>query len=190
MASRIVDWPTNYHKSFQRASSSLTRCLRNLSGGHPSKDCSPTSTLNCGVLKSGLPEKRGAPLVIQIVTSILLSRTRGVTITPTWSVQRPRCASLIGGLTNPLDRRSTQYLCPTRWLSMGSPFTGAAHCRRLALTPSVMPRPLSVAGPTNNSFKDRRLAPQITTSLSGVLRPHTHAACETFQEVTHPKIAL
>ena len=40
-----------------------------------------------------------------------------------------------------------------------------------------------------NSFEDCRLAPQITTSLLGVLRLHLHAAWETFQEVTHPKTA-
>ena len=53
----------------------------------------------------------------------------------------------------------------------------------------VMPRPLSAAGLTNNGFKDRRLTPQITTSLFGVLRPCSHAAWETSQEVTYPKIA-
>jgi len=52
-----------------------------------------------------------------------------------------------------------------------------------------MPRPLSIAGLTNNGFKDHRLAPQITTSLSGMLRPHSHAAWEIFEEFTHPKIA-
>ena len=72
---------------------------------------------------------------------------------------------------------------------MGSPSTGAAHGRGLALIPSVMPRLLSVAGLTNNGFKDRRLAPQISTSLSGVLRPYSHTARETSQEVTYPKIA-
>ena len=71
---------------------------------------------------------------------------------------------------------------------MGSPSTGAAHGHGLTLIPSVTPRPLSIAGLTNNSFKDRRLTPQITTSLSGVLRPRSHVAWETFQEVTHPKI--
>jgi len=72
---------------------------------------------------------------------------------------------------------------------MGSPSTGADHGRESALIPSVMPRLLTVAGLTNNGFKDRRLTPQITTSLSGVLRPRSHAARETSQEVTHPKIA-
>ena len=72
---------------------------------------------------------------------------------------------------------------------MGSPFTGAANGCGSALIPFVMPRPFSVAGITNNGFKDRRLAPQITTSLFGVLRPRSHAACKTSQEVTHPKIA-
>ena len=53
----------------------------------------------------------------------------------------------------------------------------------------VTPRPLSVAGLTNNGFKDRWLAPQIITSLSGVFRPRSHAAQETSHEVTHPKIS-
>jgi len=35
---------------------------------------------------------------------------------------------------------------------------------------------LPVAGTINNGFKDRRLAPQITTSLSSVLRPRSYAA--------------
>ena len=52
-----------------------------------------------------------------------------------------------------------------------------------------MSRLLMVAGLTNNGFKDRRLVPQITTSLSGMLRLRSHAACETSQEVTYPKIA-
>ena len=56
-------------------------------------------------------------------------------------------------------------------------------------TELVVPRPLTVASLTNNGFKDRRLTPQITTSLSGVLRPRSHAARKTSQEVTHPKIA-
>ena len=72
---------------------------------------------------------------------------------------------------------------------MGSLSTGTAHGRGSTLIPSVTPRPLSVAGLTNNGFKDRRLGPQITTSLSGVLRPRSHATWETSQEVTHPKIA-
>jgi len=46
-----------------------------------------------------------------------------------------------------------------------------------------------VAGLTNNDSKDRRLTSQITTGPSGMLRPRSHAAWETFQEVTHPKIA-
>ena len=52
-----------------------------------------------------------------------------------------------------------------------------------------MPWPLSITGLTNNDFRDRRLAPQITTSLSGVFRPRSHAAWKTSQEITHPKIA-
>jgi len=72
---------------------------------------------------------------------------------------------------------------------MGSLSTGAAYDRGSTLIPSVMLRLLSVEGFTNNGFKDRRLAPQITTNLSNVLRPHSHAAWETSQEVTHPKIA-
>jgi len=40
-----------------------------------------------------------------------------------------------------------------------------------------------------NSFKDCRLAPQITTSLSGVFGPHSHANWETSQEVIHHKIS-
>jgi len=59
---------------------------------------------------------------------------------------------------------------------MGSPSTGAAHGRGSALMPSVMSRPVTIAGITNNGFKDRRLAPQMTTSLFGVLRPRSHAA--------------
>ena len=50
-------------------------------------------------------------------------------------------------------------------------------------------RLLLVASLTNNSFKDRRLASQITTSLSGMLRPRSHSAQETFQKVIHRKIA-
>ena len=72
---------------------------------------------------------------------------------------------------------------------MGSPSTGAAHGHGSALIPSVMPELLTVAGLTNNGFKDRRLAPQITISVSGMFRPRSHAAQETSQEVTHPKIA-
>jgi len=45
-----------------------------------------------------------------------------------------------------------------------------------------------VAGLTNNGFKGRWLAPQITTSLFGMLPPCSHAAWKTSQEVTHPKI--
>ena len=52
-----------------------------------------------------------------------------------------------------------------------------------------MARPFSVAGLTNNGLNDRRLTPQITTSLSGVLRPRSHVVWKTSQEVTHPKIA-
>jgi len=43
---------------------------------------------------------------------------------------------------------------------------------------------------TMNGFKDCRLAPQITTSLSDVLSHHLHAAWETSWEVTHYKISL
>ena len=42
---------------------------------------------------------------------------------------------------------------------------------------------------TDNGFKDRRLAPQIIKSLFDVLRPRSHAAKETSQEVTHPKLS-
>ena len=51
-----------------------------------------------------------------------------------------------------------------------------------------MPRPLTVAGITNSGFKYRRLVPQIIIGLFGVLRPRSHAAWKTSQEVTHPKI--
>jgi len=41
--------PTNQHESFQRVLSSLARLPRNFPVGHPSKDYSKSSTLNCGV---------------------------------------------------------------------------------------------------------------------------------------------
>jgi len=44
----------------------------------------------------------------------------------------------------------------------------------------IMPRPLSVVDLTNNGFKDRRLALQIITSLSGVLHLRSHAARKNF----------
>ena len=46
---------------------------------------------------------------------------------------------------------------------------------------TVMPRPLSVAGLTNNGFKDRQLASQITISLFNVFHPRSHPAWETSQ---------
>ena len=47
----------------------LAHMLGNFAGGHPSYECPTTSTLNCGVLKSGLLEKKGASLVTYVVTS-------------------------------------------------------------------------------------------------------------------------
>jgi len=55
---------TYHHKPFRDASTSLTCCFGNFPGGHLSQDCSSSSMLNCGVLKSELTEKKGAPLVI------------------------------------------------------------------------------------------------------------------------------
>ena len=96
-------------------------------------------------------------------------------------IVKPRPLS-VAGLTN-----SGPALIPSvkpRPLSVAS-LTNS----ELALIPSVTPWPLSVAGLTNNNFKNRRLAHQITTSLSCVLHPRSHGAWEIFQEVTHPKIA-
>jgi len=47
----------------------VTCCLKNFPRGLPSQDCPPASTLNCIVLKSELPKKKGAPLVIYVVPS-------------------------------------------------------------------------------------------------------------------------
>jgi len=41
--------PTNQHESFQRVLSSLARLLGNFPVGHPSQNCSKSSTLNYGV---------------------------------------------------------------------------------------------------------------------------------------------
>ena len=41
--------PTNQHKTFQYALSSLAHFLGNFPEGHPSQNCSKPSTLNCGV---------------------------------------------------------------------------------------------------------------------------------------------
>jgi len=38
----------------------------------------------------------------------------------------------------------------------------------------------------SNGFKDHRLAPQITVKLFNALRPGSHAARRTPQEVTYP----
>ncbi|KAH1053821.1 hypothetical protein GLYMA_08G300000v4 [Glycine max] len=43
--------PTNQHKNFQHALSSLTCFLRNFPKGHPSHNYSKSNMLNCGVLK-------------------------------------------------------------------------------------------------------------------------------------------
>jgi len=51
--------------------------------------------------------------------------------------------------------------------------------------PRPPPEPQTVA---RNQFKDSQLAPQITTSLFGVLRPRSHVTKETSQEITHSKI--
>jgi len=114
LASRIVDWLHNYHKSFQRASSLLTCCLRNFLGGHSFHVFSTTSILNCRVLKSGFPKKEGVHLVIYVVTLNLLSHnfnhTWGVIITITWCPQHPRHALLNDQLTSPLNRRSTSSI--------------------------------------------------------------------------------
>ena len=61
---------------------------------------------------------------------------------------------------------------------------------RAYLSPPVTPRPL--LGPrivTRNDFKNHRLAPQITISFSSMLRPLSHAAQKTSQEVTHLQIS-
>ncbi|KEH33537.1 hypothetical protein MTR_3g045530 [Medicago truncatula] len=50
--------PTNQHESFQRVLSSLARLPGNLSVGHPSQNCSKSSTLNCGVLMERATEKK------------------------------------------------------------------------------------------------------------------------------------
>ena len=169
--------PTNHHKSF--ASSSLTRCPGNFPGGHPSQDCSPTSMLNCGVLKNRLLKKKGALLWYKLSVQSFKPHLRCYnhphlkhTTSSLCLANRPTCESS-GPATH------TQYLCPTRWLPIGSPSTGTAHGRGSGLIPFVMPRCLAVTGLTDNGFNDRRLPPEITT----------HAAWKTSQEVTHPKIA-
>ncbi|AES94277.1 hypothetical protein MTR_5g012740 [Medicago truncatula] len=50
MLSGLPTDPTNQHESFQRVLSSLARLLGNFPVGHPSKNCSTSNTLNCGVL--------------------------------------------------------------------------------------------------------------------------------------------
>jgi len=94
---------------------------------------------------------------------------------------------------SPLDQRST----PNIFAPLGD-CSRALHplvqltvvSRGSALIPPVTPRPHR--GPrtiTRNHFKDRRLTPQITTSLSRVLRPRSRSSWETSQEVTNLKIA-
>jgi len=53
-----------------------------------------------------------------------------------------------------------------------------------------MPRlPLESWIVTRNCFKDHQLAPQTTTSLSGVLCPRSHVSWKASLEVTHHKIS-
>jgi len=82
------------------------------------------------------------------------------------------------------------HLCPAKVTAHGSSIHW--HNSQSWVAPDTIcntPTPSRVGVVTRNSFKNRRLAPQITISLSGVLRPRSHAAWETSQEVAHPKIA-
>jgi len=59
------------------------------------------------------------------------------------------------------------------------------HLPSFSLSPFVTPRPPTRSQKiTRNSFKDHRLAPQITTGFSSVLRPRLHTTWETSQRVT------
>jgi len=50
--------PTNQHESFQRVWSSFARLPENFPVGHPSKDYSKSSMLNCGVLMECATKKK------------------------------------------------------------------------------------------------------------------------------------
>lgn len=122
------------------ASSSLTRCLGNFPVGHPSQDCSPASTLNCRVLKCLFPKRKGTSFCDISNYFDPFKLHLGC-----YNHPHLKCTISSLCLTNRLTYESswpaihTQYLCPTKWLPMGSPSTGATHGRGSALIPSVMP---------------------------------------------------
>ena len=179
--------PTGQHESFQRALSSLAHILRNFPGGHPSWNCSRSSTLNFRVL-TRWASKKNMHLVDRRSNIISFKHLINRTVPYQYGLE----TFILDHHLTKMVRDYTAYpVFPSFWLKgfwlSQSP---------LLLGPDVLigRRPHFQLGQgfdtnCNSCFLDRRLSPQANMSLSSMLCPLSHASWETFQEVTHLEFA-